>query len=102
MRARMETETSVECMQRIRPSGMNNSIETKSCCAGQAVVAFARGVHDGLGYALKFFLDCSAFLAERDTYRSSTLGSLLLQVKEEYDPDEAPHAPLGSRCRHAS
>ena len=50
-------------------------------CAGQGIVAFAQGVHDGLGYALKFFVDRASFLAERDMYRSQTLGSLLPQVR---------------------
>ena len=50
-------------------------------------------MQDGLGYALKFFLDRPAFLAECDLYRSRTLGSLLPQVQAEYDPDDskAPH-----------
>ena len=44
-------------------------------------MAFAHGVHNGLGYALKFYIDRSSFLAERDMYRSQTLGSLLPQVR---------------------
>ena len=43
-------------------------------------MAFARGVHSDLGYALKFFVERSSFLAERDMYRSTTLGRLLPQV----------------------
>ena len=44
-------------------------------------MAFARGVHNGLGYALKFYVQRSSFLAERDMYRSQTLGRLLPQVR---------------------
>ena len=44
-------------------------------------MAFARGVHNGLDYALKFYVERSSFLAERDMYRSQTLGRLLPQVR---------------------
>ena len=44
-------------------------------------MAFARGVHNGLDYALKLFVERSSFLAERDMYRSQTLGRLLPQVR---------------------
>ena len=50
-------------------------------CAGQGIVVFARGVHNGLGYALKFFVNRESFLAEREMYRSQTLGRLLPQVR---------------------
>ena len=49
--------------------------------AGQGIVAFAQGVHDDLGYALKFFVERESFLAERDMYRSQTLGRLSPQVR---------------------
>ena len=62
----------IECLVRV-PLGC--------CCAGQGVVAFARGVHNGLDYALKLFVERSSFLAERDMYRSQTLGRLLPQVR---------------------
>ena len=39
-------------------------------------MAFAQGVHNGLDYALKFYVQRSSFLAERDMYRSQTLGRL--------------------------
>ena len=43
-------------------------------------MAFAQGVHNDLGYAFKFFVDRGSFIAERDMYRSQTLGLLLPQV----------------------
>ena len=37
-------------------------------CAGQAVVQFAKGYHDKIEYAIKFFLDREAFQAEAALY----------------------------------
>jgi hypothetical protein len=44
-------------------------------------VAFARGVHDQLDYAIKFFLVAESFDAERDLYKAQALGALLPQVR---------------------
>ena len=52
-----------------------------SWCAGQGIVAFARGLHNDLDYALKFYVERSSFLAESEMYRSQTLGRLLPQVR---------------------
>lgn len=43
-------------------------------------MAFARGVHDHLDYAIKFFLVLESFESERKLYESQALGSLLPQV----------------------
>lgn len=48
--------------------------------AGQGLVAFARGVHDQLDYAIKFFLVQESFEAERSLYETKALGALLPQV----------------------
>ena len=48
--------------------------------AGQGLVAFARGVHDQLDYAIKLFLSQSSFEAERSLYETKALGALLPQV----------------------
>ena len=44
-------------------------------------MVFAKGVHSDLGYALKFYVERASFVAERDMYRSQTLGRLLPQVR---------------------
>ena len=49
--------------------------------AGQGLVAFARGVHDQLDYAIKFILNQSSLAAELALYGSRTLGPLLPQVR---------------------
>jgi hypothetical protein len=49
--------------------------------AGQGLVAFARGCHDQLDYAIKFFLVRESFESERQLYLSHTLGALLPQVR---------------------
>lgn len=43
-------------------------------------MAFATGVHDHLGYAIKFFLHQVSFEAELALYESRILGNLLPQV----------------------
>jgi len=43
--------------------------------AGQAVVQFAQGHHDEVEYAIKFFLDRDAFLAEAALYASHSHAS---------------------------
>ena len=48
--------------------------------AGQGLVAFARGVHDQLDYAIKFFLVQESLDAERRLYETQALGALLPQV----------------------
>lgn len=49
--------------------------------AGQGIVQFARGVTDGLDYALKFFISKSAFDAEGELYRDPVLGPLLPKIE---------------------
>lgn len=56
------------------------------------MVAFARGVQDESAYALKFFVNRTSFLAERETYQSAHLGRLLPRVYCDYDPEEDPEA----------
>eukprot|EP00892_Ulva_mutabilis_P002733 jgi/Ulvmu1/12460/UM009_0112.1 len=48
---------------------------------GQGIVQFARGVTDGLDYALKFFVSKSAFDAEGELYRDPVLGPLLPKIE---------------------
>lgn len=48
--------------------------------AGQGLVAFARGIHDQLDYAIKFFVVRESFDAERRLYDTDVLGALLPQV----------------------
>ena len=50
--------------------------------AGQGLVAFARGLHDQLNYAIKFFLVQNSLAAELALYGSQDLGSLLPQVRD--------------------
>lgn len=49
-------------------------------CAGQGLVAFARGAHDELEYAIKFFVARKPFEAALDLYQSRAVGSLLPRV----------------------
>ena len=65
--------------------------------AGQGIVVFAQGVQDGLGYALKFYVERASFLVERDMYRSQTLGRLLPQVRLRRG-----FSHLSRCCRHPS
>lgn len=58
--------------------------------AGQGVVAFAVGASDRLGYAIKFFVAPSAFVAERQLYESRVLGALLPKIEDVYDPSDTP------------
>lgn len=57
-----------------------DGVSTQAICAGQGLVAFARGVHDQLDYAIKFFINRESFMAEQKLYESNTLGALLPQV----------------------
>ena len=66
--------------------------------AGQGVVAFARGVHNDLGYAFKFFVERGSFLAERDMYRTTTLGSLLQVCREPYISAICMHGTVARSC----
>eukprot|EP00892_Ulva_mutabilis_P002848 jgi/Ulvmu1/12564/UM091_0005.1 len=59
---------------------------------GQAVVAFATGVHDKLGYAIKFFASRARFDAEHAMYANDTLKPHAPKVEAVYDPDQSPDA----------
>lgn len=70
--------------------------------AGQGIVQFARGVSDGLDYALKFFVSKTAFDAEGELYRDAVLGPLLPKIEgvsgneggEEGDAHGTPLPPF--------
>ena len=67
-------------------------------------MAFARGVHNYLDYALKFYVERASFVAERDMYRSQTLGRHLPQVRLLHGaikytcPCAAPTCPCSARA----
>ena len=60
--------------------------------ADTSVVAFATGVHGGLGHAMKFFAVRAAFDAEVALYHSRALGPLAPIIDAVYDPDVTPDA----------
>jgi hypothetical protein len=62
-------------------------------------VAFARGVSDGLDYAIKFFAVQHSFQVERALYNSEALGPLLPKVHAVYDASEVPEVLHDKRGR---
>lgn len=68
-----------------------------SLAAGQSIVHFAHGYHDEVDYAIKFFLDQDAFLAEAALYASYSPASISHMIASppvtQSPPTAAPVKP---------